>query len=72
MDLFEQMPDSVVLVILDIGAGRDLASYLRIKGVPHTMNFIDGEPQDNLVGAKVDELVKFFNKTLRRVMSLSD
>ena len=67
MDLFTQMPPTVVLIILDIDKGKDLASYLRIKSVPQIMNFIKGEPQDCMAGANVNEMVRFFNKTLDRV-----
>lgn len=67
MDLFRQMPESVVLIILDIDKGKNLASYLRVKSVPQLMNFIHGDPQDCMTGANVNEMVRFFNKTLDRV-----
>ena len=67
MDLFDQMPKNVVLIILDIDKGKDLASFLKIRSVPQMMNFIDGDLQDSVVGANVSEMVNFFNKTLRRV-----
>ena len=67
MNLFEQMPDQVALVVLDIVEGRDLATFLKVRAVPCVMNFIQGEPQDSLVGANVEKLVAFFNKTLQRV-----
>ena len=66
-DLFDQMPENVDLIVLDIDRGKNLASYLHIRNVPQMMNFIDGEPYDIMTGGDSRQLVNLFNKTLDRM-----
>tara|TARA_Y100001970_G_C14195089_1_gene837564 strand:- start:1829 stop:2053 length:225 start_codon:yes stop_codon:yes gene_type:complete len=67
LDLFDQMPNNVSLIILDIDKGKNLASYLHIRNVPQVMNFIHAEPYDIMTGGKTKQLVNLFNTTLDRM-----
>lgn len=66
-DLFDQMPENVDLVVLDINRGKNLASFLHIRNVPQVMNFIFAEPYDSMTGGDSRQLVNLFNKTLDRM-----
>ena len=67
IELLSQLPSVVALVNVDMGRGRDLAAFLKIKKVPFIMNTIKGDPHDSLSGGDIKCMVSFFERTLSRV-----
>lgn len=67
MELFNQMPENVHLVMVDADEG-DIASALRVKVLPTFLNYIKGDLQDVYASGDADNLVKFFESTLKWMM----
>jgi thioredoxin 1 len=63
MKLFNQLPDNVSMIIVDIDAGRDIASAIKIKSVPTMYNYIYGAPMDSIIGSNSGDITSFFKKT---------
>jgi len=55
------------MIIVDIDAGRDIASAIKIKSVPTMYNYVNGNPMDSVMGSNTSSIESFFNKTLSRV-----
>ena len=68
-ELFNQMPNSVSMIVVDIDKGRDIASAMKIKSVPTMYNYIDGRPMDSVIGSQAGNIASFFKKTLSRTSS---
>lgn len=64
MELFNSLPDNVILVDIDIDESDDIANFLKIKKIPTMMNFVGGRPMDVLASGNMDEVKHFFDKTL--------
>ncbi len=64
--LFSQLNNNVSLVLVDADKGSDICNYLKVKTVPHIVNFINGYPQDILTSSKSEDVLKFFNLTHER------
>lgn len=62
MTLFNNLPDGVVLIDLDIDVADDIASFLKIKKVPTIMNYVGGLPMDIYETSNIDEIKQFFEK----------
>ena len=67
--LFNEMPDNVSMIIVDIDKARDISSAMKIKSVPTMHNFINGAPMDSVIGSNKDHIISFFKKTKRRASS---
>ncbi len=67
--LFQQMPNNVSMVIVDIDKGRDISSAMKIKSVPTIYNFVNGAPMDSVIGSTDGDIISFFNKTKKRASS---
>tara|TARA_B100000902_G_C27319015_1_gene923145 strand:- start:678 stop:1052 length:375 start_codon:yes stop_codon:yes gene_type:complete len=61
--LFSQMNNNVSMVLVDADKGSDICNFLRVKTVPHLVNYINGSPQDILTSSKNEDVLKFFNST---------
>tara|TARA_Y100000389_G_C17458598_1_gene519947 strand:- start:3063 stop:3413 length:351 start_codon:yes stop_codon:yes gene_type:complete len=61
--LFNDMPEGVSLIELDIDDGDDIATFLKIRKVPTMMNFVNGRPMDIYTTAEIHEVNQFFEKT---------
>ncbi len=67
MELFNQMPDNIHLVMVDADEG-DIAAALRVKVLPTFLNYIKGDLQDVYASGDADNLVKFFESTVKWMM----
>jgi thioredoxin 1 len=65
-ELYEQVKDHVVMVIVDIDKAKDIASYMKIRSVPTMISYIDKQPMDSVLGADRDGIIAFFNKTYQK------
>lgn len=63
---FENMPDNVYMVVVDIDKSPDIKRYLKCTSVPTFVNFVNGEMMDTIVGGSKEGIVSFFNKTEAR------
>ena len=62
-ELFNQMPNNISMIVVDIDKGRDIASAMKIKSVPTMYNYIDGSPMDSVIGSnKLITLLLFSKK----------
>ena len=62
-ELYEQVKDHVVMVIVDIDKARDIASFMKIRSVPTMLSYINQQPMDSILGADKKGIIGFFNKT---------
>ena len=61
---FNQLDTSQKLLIdLDIDECKDVASYLRIRGVPTTLTYKNGDPCQVVIGANPKQIHSLFVKT---------
>jgi len=67
--LFNNMPNNVTMVVVDIDKGRDISSAMKIKSVPTMHNFINGAPMDSVIGSNSENITSFFKKTSARASS---
>ena len=62
MNLFNNLPENVILVELDIDEADDIASHLKIKKVPTIMNYVGGLPMDIYETSNINDIKQFFEK----------
>ena len=62
-ELYQQVKDYIVMVIVDIDKARDIASYMKIKSIPTMLSYINRQPTDSVLGADEEGIISFFNKT---------
>lgn len=67
IQLVNEMPMNVAVVIVDITSSPELKSFLKIGSVPYIMNYIYGEKQDVINTSRPDTIRNFFAKTFQRV-----
>ena len=68
-ELFLQMPENIVMLIVDIDKAPDIKRYLKVTSVPTFCNYINGEMMDVNIGGNKENVINFFKKTLVRVSS---
>lgn len=71
-NLYSKIDKHVCMVMVDADEGSDIANYLKVKTIPHLVNYIDGMPYDILTSSKEEDVKEFFNKTLQRVSENSE
>ena len=62
LTMFNNLPDNVILIDIDIDEADDVAQYLKIKKVPTIMNFVNGLPMDIYTTSDVSQIKQFFDK----------
>jgi thioredoxin-like negative regulator of GroEL len=58
------------LIHLNVDENPDVATYLRIRGIPHMVSYVNGEPMDVLSSGDPDAIKTFFAKVQTRLNSL--
>lgn len=58
------------LILLNVDENPDVATYLRIRGIPHMISYVNGEPMDVLSSSNPDDVRAFFAKVQSRLNSL--
>lgn len=62
LTMFNNLPDNVILIDIDIDEADDVAQYLKIRKVPTIMNFVNGLPMDIYTTSDVSQIKQFFDK----------
>ena len=62
LTMFNNLPDNVILIDIDIDEADDVAQYLKIRKVPTIMNFVNGLPMDIYTTSDVTQIKQFFDK----------
>jgi len=57
------------LVIVDADEGSDICSFLKVKGYPCLVSFINKEMVESVLGADVGGINHFFNESYKRVLN---
>ena len=58
------------LILLDVDENSDVSTYLRIRGIPHMMSYVNGEPMDVLSSGDPEQIKAFFAKVQARLTAL--
>jgi len=56
------------LVIVDADEGSDICSFLKVKGFPCLVSYINKEMVESVLGADVEGIKHFFNESYKRVL----
>ena len=57
------------MVIVDADEGADICSFLKVKGFPTLVSFVNKEMVESVVGADIPGIKHFFNESYKRVLS---
>ena len=66
---WEQMKSHFDLVIVDADEGSDICSFLKVKGYPCLVSFVNKEMVESVLGADIDGINHFFNVSYKRVLN---
>ena len=66
-ELFMKLPSSFKYIEVDVDECQKLAGIFRAKSIPTFINYIDGSPQDIMVGGDEEVVKSFFEKTKKRL-----
>ena len=66
---WERMKTHFDLIIVDADEGSDICSFLKVKGYPCLVSFINKEMVESVLGADVGGINHFFNETFKRVLN---
>ena len=66
---WEQMKNHFDLIIVDADEGSDICSFLKVKGYPCLVSFINKEMVESVLGADVGGINHFFNESYKRVLN---
>jgi len=64
--LFSQLNNNVSMVLVDADNGSDICNFLKVKTIPHLVNYVDGMPYDILTSSKSNDVLEFFKSTNNR------
>ena len=71
--LYSQLNNNVSMVLVDADEGNNICNYLRVKTIPHLVNFVEGMPYDVLTSSKPEDVLEFFKSTNNRsLIKLND
>ena len=62
MQKFNELPDKVKLVKLDVDLGADLAQYLKIRSMPTFIHYYRGEPKEIYSTGNEGEILNFIGE----------
>jgi len=66
---WEQINTHFDMVIVDADEGSDICSFLKVKGYPCLVSFINKEMVESVLGADVGGINHFFNESYKRVLN---
>lgn len=66
---FEKVRMYFDLVIVDADKGSDICSFLKVKGFPTLVSFVNKEMVESVIGTKEEDLKHFFVQSYRRVVT---
>ena len=56
------------LVIVDADEGSDICSFLKVKGYPCLVSYVNKEMVESVLGADIEGIKHFFNESYKRVL----
>lgn len=60
LNLYDNFKGNKLLIIVDIDAKPDIASYMKINSIPTIQRFVDGYPDKVVIRADHDEIKQLF------------
>jgi thioredoxin 1 len=66
---FEQMKQYFDMVIVDADKGSDICSFMKVRGFPTLVSFVNKEIVESVIGGDIEEVKHFFNASFQRVIS---
>jgi thioredoxin 1 len=66
-NLFLNLPNSFKYIEVDVDECKKLSGIFKAKSIPTFINYIDGYPQDVVVGGDEEVIKSFFTKTKARL-----
>jgi thioredoxin 1 len=64
---FEQMKHYFDMVIVDAEKGSDICSFMKVKGFPTLVSFVNKEIVESVMGGDIEEVKHFFRSSFERV-----
>tara|TARA_B000000477_G_C6038766_1_gene205026 strand:+ start:302 stop:640 length:339 start_codon:yes stop_codon:yes gene_type:complete len=66
---WEQINTHFDMVIVDADEGSDICSFMKVKGYPTLVSFVNKEMAESVLGADIEGVKHFFNESYKRVLS---
>ena len=66
---WEQINTHFDMVIVDADEGSDICSFMKVKGYPTLVSFVNEEMAESVLGADIEGVKHFFNESYKRVLS---
>jgi thioredoxin 1 len=66
---WDQLKHYFDMVIVDADEGSDICSFLKVKGFPTLVSFVNKEMVESVIGADIVGVKHFFNASYKRVLS---
>ena len=57
------------MVVVDADEGSDICSFMKVKGYPTLVSFINKEIAESVIGADIEGIQHFFNASYKKVLS---
>jgi len=57
------------MVVVDADEGSDICSFMKVKGYPTLVSFINKEISESVMGADIKGIQHFFNESYKKVSS---
>tara|TARA_A100001015_G_C14392079_1_gene482112 strand:+ start:143 stop:481 length:339 start_codon:yes stop_codon:yes gene_type:complete len=65
---FKKIKDKFDLVIVDADEGSDICSFMKVKGFPTLVSFVNKEIAESVMGSRLEDIEHFFRETHKRVL----
>ena len=65
---FEQIKGYFDMVVVDADEGRDVCSFMKVRGFPTLVSFVNKEMAESVLGGDIEEVKHFFNAIFKRVL----
>ena len=66
---WEQIKTHFDMVIVDADEGSDICSFMKVKGYPTLVSFINKEIAESVMGADIEGVKHFFNESYKKILS---
>ena len=66
---WEQINTHFDMVIVDADEGSDICSFMKVKGYPTLVSFVNKEMAESVLGADIEGVKHFFNESYKKVLS---
>ena len=67
-EYFEHIKDKFDMVIVDADKGKDIVSYLKVKGFPTLISYVNKERAEALMGFDIDGLQHFILNSYKKTV----